>query len=50
MIHTSDKTQGQIYIPVVNWIRKLQVSLEAFKHILLMVTSYDSNDRYCRRV
>ena len=22
MVHTSDKTQGQIYIPVVNWIRK----------------------------
>jgi K+ transporter len=31
MVHTSDKTQGQIYIPVVNWIRKLQVSLEAIE-------------------
>ena len=22
MIHTSDKTEGQLYIPVINWIRK----------------------------
>jgi KUP system potassium uptake protein len=22
MVHTSDKNQGQLYIPVVNWIRK----------------------------
>ncbi len=29
MVHTSNKNQGQIYIPVVNWIRKFSQKMMA---------------------
>jgi len=46
MVHTSDKVQGQIYIPVANWIRGH--SLPTTQLTLNFVFSYVSDDYYCR--
>ena len=46
MVHTSDTVQGQIYIPVANWIREYPLRLKW--KILKLASSYDSDHCYCR--
>src|SRR5579863_6870504 len=46
MVHTSDKVQGQIYIPVANWTR--EHLLPSAQPMLNFVSSHDS-DHCCRR-
>lgn len=46
LVHTSDKVQGQIYIPIANWIR--EYPFHSNWTILKLVSSYDSNHCYSR--
>ena len=48
MVHTSDKVQGQVFIPVANWIRGH--SLLTTQLTLNFVFSYDSDHYSCRRL
>lgn len=48
MVHTSDKVQGQIYIPVANWIRGHSLPLPTTQLTLNFVSSYDNDHCYCR--
>jgi KUP system potassium uptake protein len=49
MVHTSDKVQGQVFIPVANWIRE-QYYLRTTRLTLNLVFSYDSDHYYCGRL
>jgi K+ transporter len=46
MVHTSDKIQGQVYIPIANWLRESR-SVQN-RQSLKLVSSYDSNYCYSR--
>ena len=48
MVHTSDKVQGQVFIPVANWIR--EHSLLTTQLTLNFVFSYHSDHYSCRRL
>ena len=47
MVHTSNTVQGQIYIPIANWIREYPLRLKWTT--LKLASSYDSNHSYSRR-
>jgi hypothetical protein len=48
MVHTSDKVQGQIFIPVANWTR--EHPLPSAQPTLNAGSSHDSDRCYCRRL